>query len=208
MAAVERHTNRRTVLRQLGIVVLPLPPLQSFTTQFKPDPLYRLSTQASPVRPSPYAATIAATINMKPIVFLPALALGAHGLMLPSAALSPRVDVNDILAMVSKLFPVNVTLEAAQDLIAAADQTLADVEDFETTREDLIDGVCGDLLVIFARGTDEPGNVGALVGPPFFAAIEDALGSGHTLAVQGVDDYGATVEGYLEGGDAEGSQEM
>ncbi|KUI54243.1 Cutinase [Cytospora mali] len=148
---------------------------------------------------------------MKPTSFLSALALGANGLTLPESSfqtLRPRLNINDLLALISELFPVNVTLEAAQDLISTADQALADAEGFETTRNDLKDGVCGDVLVIFARGTDEPGNVGALVGPPFFDAIEDALGSGYTLAVQGVDDYDATVTEYLEGGDPEGSQEM
>lgn len=150
---------------------------------------------------------------MKLISSLFALALGAQGLKHPASAsplpaLSPRFDLNDLLALISELFPVDVTLEAAQDLISAADQALADAEGFETTREDLNDGVCGDVLVIFARGTDEPGNVGALAGPPFFEALEDALGSDYTLAVQGVDNYGATVTEYLEGGDPEGSQEM
>lgn len=148
---------------------------------------------------------------MKPTSFLPVLALGAYGLTVPAsspATISQRFDINDLLGLISELFPFNTTLEAAQGLIEAADQVLADLEGFETTRKDLNDGVCGDVLVIFARGTDEPGNVGALVGPEFFVAIEDTLGSGYTLAVQGVDDYGATVTEYLQGGDPAASLEM
>lgn len=106
------------------------------------------------------------------------------------------------------LFPFDTTLEAAQGLIESADQVLADVEGFETTREDLNNDVCGDLLVIFARGTNEPGIVGALVGPELFVALEDTLGSEHKLAVQGVDDYGATITGYLQGGEPEARVEM
>lgn len=136
---------------------------------------------------------------------LPALALGAQALTVP-IGLQPRFDVNGILALVSKLFPFDVTLEAAQKLSVAAEEALALAQGFKTTRQDLDDGKCSDLLVIFARGTDEPGNVGALVGPPFFKALEGALGS-YTLAVQGVE-YEATVADYLEGGDPEGSQEM
>lgn len=137
---------------------------------------------------------------------LPVLALGAQALTIPSG-LQPRFDVNGILSLVSKLFPFDVTLEAAQKLTVAAEEALALAEGFKTTRQDLDSGNCGDLLVIFARGTDEPGNVGALVGPPFFKALEGALGSSHTLAVQGVE-YEATVSDYLEGGDPAGSQEM
>lgn len=137
---------------------------------------------------------------------LPALALSARALTLPFNVQS-RFNVNDVLALVSKLFPFDVTLEAAQKLSVAAEDALAMALGFQTTRQDLDDGKCSDVYVIFARGTQEPGNVGALVGPPFFKALEDALGSSHTMAVQGVD-YEATVTDYLEGGDPEGSQEM
>ncbi|KAK7720291.1 hypothetical protein SLS63_009963 [Diaporthe eres] len=137
---------------------------------------------------------------------LPALTLSAQALTVP-IGLHSRFDVNSILALVSKLFPFDVTLEAAQTLTVAAEEALALAEGFKTTRQDLDDGKCSDLLVIFARGTDEPGNVGALVGPPFFKALEGALGSSHTLAVQGVE-YEATVSDYLGGGDPEGSQEI
>lgn len=148
---------------------------------------------------------------MKPTSFLPVLAMGSHGLMLPASSLatrSQRLNVNDLLSLISMLFPFDTTLEAAQGLTAAADQILADVGGFETTREYLNNGVCGDVLVIFARGTNEAGNVGGLVGPELFMALEDTLGSGYKLAVQGVDDYGATVTGYLQGGDPGASVEM
>lgn len=148
---------------------------------------------------------------MKPISFLPVLAMGSHGLRLPASSLatrSQRLDVNNLLSLISMLFPFDTTLEAAQGLIAAADQVLANMEGFETTREDLNNGVCGDVLVIFARGTNEPGNVGGLVGPELFVALEDTLGSGYKLAAQGVDNYGATITGYLQGGEPVASVEM
>lgn len=63
---------------------------------------------------------------------------------------------------------------------------------------------CKPVTVIFARGTIEPGNVGTLVGPPFFNTLELAIGE-ENVGVQGVD-YAATVFGYLEGGDAEGGE--
>ena len=73
------------------------------------------------------------------------------------------------------------------------------------TRNDLLNGVCAPTTIIFARGTLELGNVGSLAGPPFFNALTDIVGSS-TIAVQGVD-YGATILGYLEGGDPAGATE-
>ena len=66
---------------------------------------------------------------------------------------------------------------------------------------------CGDITVVFARGTTEPGDVGVIAGPPFFDEIEDRLGGGKKLVVQGVD-YPANVQGFLAGGDAQGSKTM
>ncbi|KAJ7114183.1 cutinase, partial [Mycena crocata] len=56
---------------------------------------------------------------------------------------------------------------------------------------------------IFARGTNEDGNVGARIGPPLIADLRAALGTAG-IAAQGVD-YSASVLGYLEGGDPAGS---
>jgi hypothetical protein len=71
------------------------------------------------------------------------------------------------------------------------------------TENDLVDGVCKAVTVIFARGTLESGNVGSLAGPPFFDALDTDLGTSN-VALQGVD-YGATISGYLEGGDPAGA---
>ena len=62
------------------------------------------------------------------------------------------------------------------------------------------------MTVIFARGTTEPGNVGLVTGPPFFDALSAMIGA-NALSVQGVS-YSASVEGFLAGGDATGSQTM
>lgn len=139
------------------------------------------------------------------------LSLGA----VPAAALAPRLDINDVLAYISELFPVDVALDAAAGLVGAADETLAALLGYATTYDDLEKGRCGDLVVLFARGTDEPGNVGALVGPAFIEALGSALllaaGGGdesYTVTAQGVGDYDASVTSYLEGGSAAGSLEM
>ncbi|KUJ23206.1 carbohydrate esterase family 5 protein, partial [Mollisia scopiformis] len=84
---------------------------------------------------------------------------------------------------------------------------LADLTGEQTTYNELGSSACAEYTVIFARGTTEPGNVGILVGPPFFEALESAVGSGN-LVIQGVNDYSASIAGYIEGGDPTGSAEM
>jgi hypothetical protein len=46
-----------------------------------------------------------------------------------------------------------------------------------------------------------------LVGPPLFEALDDKFGAS-ALTIQGVNDYSASVQGYLAGGDPNGSAEM
>lgn len=65
---------------------------------------------------------------------------------------------------------------------------------------------CKDMTVVFARGTTEPGNVGLVTGPPFFDAITSIIGA-KSMEAQGVE-YPASIEGFLQGGDATGSQTM
>ncbi|KAJ6525141.1 cutinase [Mycena capillaripes] len=62
------------------------------------------------------------------------------------------------------------------------------------------------MQFIFARGTNEDGNVGTDVGAPLIADLRAALGA-NNIAAQGVD-YAADVLGYLEGGDPAGSTTM
>lgn len=75
------------------------------------------------------------------------------------------------------------------------------------TENQLTDGTaCREMTILFARGTAESGNVGALAGPPFFQAVVNIIGADN-VAVQGVD-YGATIAGFLEGGDPTGSSTL
>ena len=53
------------------------------------------------------------------------------------------------------------------------------------TRNDVDNGVCRDVSVVYARGTSEPGNVGYSTGPSFFDALSSQLGASR-VAVQGV----------------------
>jgi len=75
----------------------------------------------------------------------------------------------------------------------------------KTTRNELINGECNDIIIIYARGTTEAGNVGPEVGPLFFSNLTQ-IRPGKVL-VQGVD-YRADVWGYLLGGSDSGAKNM
>ncbi|KAH8146015.1 uncharacterized protein LAJ45_09937 [Morchella importuna] len=83
---------------------------------------------------------------------------------------------------------------------------IAPRQSLSTTRNDIVDGACKEVTVIFARGTTEAGNVGSLAGPPFFNALVADL-SNAEVAVQGVD-YPADVIGFLAGGSSAGASTM
>src|SRR3954453_14201832 len=101
-----------------------------------------------------------------------------------------------ILGLGASALPTVSISSSPADLVVRQDN-------FDVTRNDLVNGICAPVTVIFARGTIELGNVGALAGPPFFNALADIIGN-QNRAVQGVD-YPATIPGYLEGGDPAGA---
>lgn len=75
-----------------------------------------------------------------------------------------------------------------------------------TTRDELIGGRCAPIIVLFARGTTEPGNVGDDVGPFFFDQLA-ALRPGKVI-VQGTNNYPASIWDYLWGGSDTGASYM
>ncbi|PFH58583.1 hypothetical protein XA68_13485 [Ophiocordyceps unilateralis] len=77
-------------------------------------------------------------------------------------------------------------------LVAKRQQTMADEKKVQTTRTDS----CGAITVIFARGSCEPGNVGISAGPPFFEALQNALGNRGRVAVNGLT-YSADFKDFL-----------
>ncbi|GKT45567.1 cutinase [Colletotrichum spaethianum] len=64
---------------------------------------------------------------------------------------------------------------------------------------------CPDVAVIFARGTNEPGNVGFLTGPPFFDALRTYMNGTGTISIQGVNQYPADPPGFFAGGSMTGA---
>lgn len=67
---------------------------------------------------------------------------------------------------------------------------------------------CGDVVLIFARGSTEAGNMGVIIGPPLKRAVERRLGA-KTLTTQGVDYAALVAPNTLPGGtDAISEAEM
>lgn len=112
-----------------------------------------------------------------------------------------------MLSLITELYPVNILVKDITDSITEADVAFGELAGYQTIENDVEQGKCADIVIIFARGTTEAGNVGSLVGPPFFDAVKEQLG-GKTLAMQGVNNYSATVTEYLQGGSPSGSANM
>lgn len=64
-------------------------------------------------------------------------------------------------------------------------------------------------MIIFARGTGEPGNVGGLVGPIFYNEVVKLM-PGKNVSFQGIDAkyYPAVVGDYYAGGSTTGAERM
>ncbi|QSZ35346.1 hypothetical protein DSL72_008216 [Monilinia vaccinii-corymbosi] len=82
----------------------------------------------------------------------------------------------------------------------------ADTDTVVSTENGLSTDACKPVIVIFARGTTEEGNIGLRVGPPLIASLRSALTTAK-VTMQGVD-YSANVLGYLAGGDNAGSETL
>lgn len=117
------------------------------------------------------------------------------------------IPLNEVLDWISTHFPFNITIHEVGDLIVQAENELASAMGISTVQDTVVEGQCATTTLLFARGTDEVGNVGIVVGPEFIDAVAARLGTGSTLAVRGTD-YPASVPGFLEGGDPAGGQKM
>ncbi|KAI5840082.1 cutinase-domain-containing protein [Morchella snyderi] len=74
------------------------------------------------------------------------------------------------------------------------------------TADDLINNLCAEIILIFARGTGNSGNIGTSLGYPLFDAMRGGLNQ--TVIAQGVLPYPAKAIGYLKGGSTEGVNSM
>lgn len=118
--------------------------------------------------------------------------------------------LNGLLGLVTSLPGADVLVDgAAQVLTGLQGDVVAPLLNVgpENQTDITANKPCADMTLIFARGTTEPGNMGTLVGPQLVDEIKKAMPAGRTLNVQGVD-YGATIQGYLGGGGADGTASM
>ncbi|KAI0142173.1 cutinase-domain-containing protein [Pestalotiopsis sp. NC0098] len=68
-----------------------------------------------------------------------------------------------------------------------------------TTENEFYDGGCRDVILFFARGTDQSGNIGEMPGVDLVSQLKTALGD-DVVAAQGVNYPAALLDNLLEGG--------
>lgn len=74
------------------------------------------------------------------------------------------------------------------------------------TIDDLISGWCADVIIIWARGTCNTGNIGSALGRCFIDYLEGNLD--YTVIGQGVLPYAADIMGFIRGGCTRGARSM
>jgi cutinase len=95
---------------------------------------------------------------------------------------------------VAELEPeTSLTVGSAEHLAATATLFELQADAVVSTENGLTTDACKPVIVIFARGTNEDGNVGVRAGPPLFTQLRSKLGTSK-VTVQGVD-YSANVLG-------------
>ncbi|KHN93842.1 Cutinase [Metarhizium album ARSEF 1941] len=109
-------------------------------------------------------------------------------------------NLNNFLALIVESFPVDVPVNGICQALGVGETVLAAAFGLNINANSR---GCADVMVVFARGTCDPGNVGALVGPPFLNAVKKAIGSSNSVTFQGVE-YPASVDGYLRADPAAG----
>lgn len=120
-------------------------------------------------------------------------------------------DLNKFLTIIDEIIPkkINLAVIGADKIIGFAETKAGELMGVETTQDDLAKGICGDVMVLFARGTAEPGNIGSMVGPQFLDALASTL-SGKAVSFTGVNQsyYPASISDYFPGGPDEGAEEL
>ncbi|KAI9645164.1 hypothetical protein NHQ30_005898 [Ciborinia camelliae] len=118
-----------------------------------------------------------------------------------------NTPLNTILTLILNHVPqINGAISAVEGVIHDFNILVKVLTGLSDTYNEL-GNACTDYTVIFARGTDDNGNTGVLVGPPFFMALKNLVGSSN-VRVQGVNNYAASVATFLAGGDPAGAVSM
>lgn len=123
-------------------------------------------------------------------------------------ALVPRQPnpPNPFLSIITNLPPVNLHVDGAAGGLTKLEGLLVPVVGGVNQSDIETDKSCAQMTIIFARGTNEPGNMGVFAGPQLVQAVKNAM-PGASVNVQGVA-YTATIQGYLAGGGTDGTTSM
>ncbi|RKF62819.1 Cutinase [Erysiphe neolycopersici] len=113
-----------------------------------------------------------------------------------------------ITALPTEISYLNSGQLQALESSTASNKISARDELSRATANELLDGPCRSVTMLFAKGTGEVGNLGAgsSPGPALSETLKASLGE-NNIAVQGID-YDANVIGFLIGGDILGSKEL
>ncbi|KAI1851250.1 hypothetical protein JX265_001634 [Neoarthrinium moseri] len=87
--------------------------------------------------------------------------------------------------------------------VSSAPVELAERKTYGTTANEYTQGACKDVILFFARGTNQGGNLGEMPGQQLATALSNALGT--RLAVQGIS-YSASLTGNLASGGCPASE--
>ena len=142
----------------------------------------------------------------------PAISASARSPTLERRQASPiQTDLNNLLHAILDQAPlvngaindVVGVLTNIESLISVTTKTPTTYNEFDES------GTCKNYTFLFARGTTEPGNVGILTGPAVIDALKNQSAIGvDGLTVQGINNYTATINEYLAGGDEKGIYTM
>jgi hypothetical protein len=114
---------------------------------------------------------------------------------------------NPFLSIITSLPPTNLLVDGTAGALTDLEGLIAPFSGGPTSQTDIASNKpCAAMTLIFARGTTEPGNMGVFAGPQLVNAIKKAM-PGTSLNVQGVE-YAASIQGYLAGGDPDGTASM
>lgn len=115
--------------------------------------------------------------------------------------------LNPFLALLTSFGPGSALVNGVAGGLTGLEGLIAPLSGGSTNATDIATNKpCAAMTLVFARGTTEPGNMGVVIGPQLVTAIKKAM-PGTSLNAQGVE-YAASVQGYLQGGGADGTASM
>ncbi|KAI1841367.1 hypothetical protein JX265_013467 [Neoarthrinium moseri] len=94
---------------------------------------------------------------------------------------------------------VGIAYAAPVTIVEAETPSIQVRQDDNTSANDYVNGGCKDVILFFARGTNQSGNIGEMPGPDLVAQLKSALGS-DVVAAQGIEYEAALLTNLLEGG--------